>query len=173
MIGIVAISTDSVIGIGNRLPWHIPADLGEFKNRTFGGIVLMGRLTWESLPKSVKPLPGRRNCVFTGGIVQERTADGVIKEWRTLLDFLDDIEQPGTQVFCIGGAKTYAACANYIDEWLITRVEKFFEDEEDLVRLDLDLSDFEERPPHKLIPACTVEGKEHPSAYISKHIREV
>lgn len=169
MIGIIAISNDGVIGIDNTLPWHIPADMNEFRNRTFGGIVLMGRLTWESLPGRFRPLPGRRNCVLTGGVVQERDTEGIVQEWPSLLDFLDDIEQPGTQVFCIGGAKTYEACANYIDEWLVTKVEKTFGgDVEGLVRLNLKLEEFEEQPPHKLIPACD----KHPSAYISRFIRK-
>ena len=52
-----------VIGAGGTLPWHYPADLKRFKKLTIGTTVIMGRLTWESLPK--KPLPRRRNIVIT------------------------------------------------------------------------------------------------------------
>ncbi len=60
---IAAVSPEGVIGVGNDLPWHYSADLKRFKRLTMGNTIVMGRLTWESLPK--KPLPGRRNIVIT------------------------------------------------------------------------------------------------------------
>lgn len=51
------------IGIDNRMPWHLPEDFAFFKAYTLGKPVIMGRKTWESLPK--KPLPGRRNIVVS------------------------------------------------------------------------------------------------------------
>ena len=61
---IAAVARNSVIGIDNRLPWHLPADLRHFKALTLGHTVIMGRKTWESLPANFRPLPGRRNIVF-------------------------------------------------------------------------------------------------------------
>lgn len=52
-----------IIGIKNKLPWHVPADLALFKRLTKGKVVVMGRKTWESLP--VKPLPDRLNIIIT------------------------------------------------------------------------------------------------------------
>lgn len=175
MIGIVAMSMNNVVGVNNDLPWRIPADMNEFKNRTFGHVVLMGRKTWESIPEKFRPLPGRRNCVFTKDRVEERTKDGVIKVWEDLPDFLDDVEQPGTLVFCIGGAQTYHACANFIDEWLVTLVETnimALPDQDVAVISPLVFGPFEQQPPHKLIPECKTEGKEHPSASISRFVRK-
>jgi dihydrofolate reductase len=60
---VVAVARNGVIGRDGGLPWHIPADLRRFKEITMGKPVVMGRKTWESLPK--KPLPGRRNIVIT------------------------------------------------------------------------------------------------------------
>ena len=60
---IVAISEDNGIGFGNELLWRIPADMKRFKNLTLGNTVIMGKKTWESLPK--RPLPGRNNIVIT------------------------------------------------------------------------------------------------------------
>ncbi|UOP00082.1 dihydrofolate reductase [Kingella potus] len=60
---IAACAENGVIGIGNRMPWHLPEDFAFFKAYTLGKPVVMGRKTWESLPK--KPLPGRRNIVVT------------------------------------------------------------------------------------------------------------
>ncbi|MCX8515565.1 MAG: dihydrofolate reductase, partial [Alphaproteobacteria bacterium] len=52
-----------IIGIGDRLPWHIKQELQLFKKITSGQAVVMGRKTWDSLPK--KPLPGRLNIVVS------------------------------------------------------------------------------------------------------------
>lgn len=60
---IVAVSEDMGIGRGNDLLWNLPADMKRFKTLTMGKPVIMGRRTWESLPK--RPLPGRRNIVIT------------------------------------------------------------------------------------------------------------
>ena len=59
----VAVSRNGVIGREGGLPWHISSDLKRFKEITMGKPVVMGRKTWESLPR--KPLPGRRNIVIT------------------------------------------------------------------------------------------------------------
>lgn len=55
-------SMNRVIGRGGEIPWHLPEDFKWFKELTTGGIVLMGRKTFESLPK---PLPNRTNVVLT------------------------------------------------------------------------------------------------------------
>jgi dihydrofolate reductase len=60
---VVAVSRNGVIGRAGGLPWHISADLKRFKAITTGKPLIMGRKTWESLPK--KPLPGRPNIVIT------------------------------------------------------------------------------------------------------------
>lgn len=59
---IAALAENCVIGRGNRLPWHLPADLAHFKRITLDKPILMGRRTWESLPG---PLPRRRHIVIT------------------------------------------------------------------------------------------------------------
>jgi dihydrofolate reductase len=60
---VVAVARNGVIGREGGLPWHISSDLKRFKEITMGKPVIMGRKTWESLPK--RPLPGRRNIVIT------------------------------------------------------------------------------------------------------------
>ncbi len=59
---VVATDPNGVIGIDGKMPWFYKADLKRFKALTMGGVLVMGRLTWESLPK---PLPGRRHVVVT------------------------------------------------------------------------------------------------------------
>jgi dihydrofolate reductase len=59
---VVARAQNGVIGRGGTLPWHIPTDLKRFKALTMGSVMVMGRKTFESLPKL---LPGRRHIVLT------------------------------------------------------------------------------------------------------------
>ena len=60
---IAAIAQNRVLGNGGAIPWHIPEDFAFFKAYTTGKPIIMGRKTWESLPR--KPLPGRRNIVIS------------------------------------------------------------------------------------------------------------
>ena len=62
---IAAVARNRVIGRGNELVWHDPADARHFRSSTMGCPVIMGRRTWESLPARFRPLPGRRNVVVT------------------------------------------------------------------------------------------------------------
>ena len=60
---IAAMAEDRVIGIDNKLPWKLPADLAWFKKNTLNKPIVMGRKTWESLP--FRPLPGRDNIIIS------------------------------------------------------------------------------------------------------------
>lgn len=62
MFAIAAMSRNRVIGAGNSIPWRIPEELKWFRQMTLGGVVIMGRRTFESLPR---PLAGRVNIVLT------------------------------------------------------------------------------------------------------------
>ena len=65
---IVAKSNNNVIGSNGSIPWNVPKDLKYFKELTEGNTVIMGRKTYESLPKDKKPLPNRINIVITRDI---------------------------------------------------------------------------------------------------------
>lgn len=67
---ILACGTDGSIGIDGGLIWRIPEDLRHFRALTTGHPVVMGRKTWESLPR--RPLPGRLNIVMTRDSVMTR-----------------------------------------------------------------------------------------------------
>src|SRR5258708_19754763 len=65
-VGLIwAQSSSGVIGRDGGIPWRLPEDQARFKELTMGRTVVMGRLTWESLPARVRPLPGRKNVVLT------------------------------------------------------------------------------------------------------------
>ena len=59
---VVAVAEGGVIGADGGMPWHLPEDLAHFKRATMGTVMVMGRLTFESIGR---PLPGRRSVVIT------------------------------------------------------------------------------------------------------------
>ena len=99
-VGLIwAQSTSGVIGRDGGIPWRLPEDQARFKELTVGHSVVMGRLTWESLPAKVRPLPGRRNVVVT------RDAD-YRAHGATVVGDLEDALDSDTWI--IGGAQIYA-----------------------------------------------------------------
>ncbi|GIF10265.1 dihydrofolate reductase [Actinoplanes teichomyceticus] len=91
-------AADRVIGAGGGIPWHVPGEQRIFKERTMGATVVMGRATWDSLPR--RPLPGRRNVVLTRD-----------RSWRAEgADVAHDPADIGEDDFWVmGGAAVYAA----------------------------------------------------------------
>jgi dihydrofolate reductase len=100
---IVAAAENGVIGKDGTIPWRIADDLKRFKAMTMGCPIVMGRKTWDSLPK--KPLPGRTNIVVT------RQADWTAEGAVTAHSLEDAIAKAGDadEIFVIGGAEIYAA----------------------------------------------------------------
>jgi dihydrofolate reductase len=115
---IVAVSEDWGIGKDNELLWHISGDLKRFKRLTSGNTVIMGKKTWESLPR--KPLPGRKNIVMTDN-PQETIADAVTA--YSIEDALGKCEKTG-EIFIIGGGSIYSQFMLIADKLYITHVHK-------------------------------------------------
>jgi dihydrofolate reductase len=115
---IVAISEDNGIGKDNDLLWRIPEDLKRFKKLTMGHCVIMGKRTWESLPK--RPLQGRRNIVLTD--VPEECIECSI----TAYSIEDAIRKSEgcTEIFIIGGGSVYTQFMPIADRLYITRIHK-------------------------------------------------
>ncbi len=102
---IAALSRNRVIGRGNRMPWHIAADLKRFKVLTLGHPVVMGRKTFESiLAEAGRPLPGRDNIVVTRA--RDLSAPGC-RVAHSLEEAIAAAAQ-AAEVFVIGGAEIYA-----------------------------------------------------------------
>jgi dihydrofolate reductase len=121
---IVAVSTNGVIGVGNRLPWHYPADLKRFKRLTTGNTVIMGRLTYESLGK---PLPNRRNIVVTRAEPEELGTAAMTGGIETAVTVSEAIELAetnprGDQLWFIGGARIFAEAMPLCDQLDVTYV---------------------------------------------------
>jgi dihydrofolate reductase len=113
---ILAAASNGVIGKDGAIPWRISDDLRRFKALTLGKSVVMGRKTWDSLPK--KPLPGRRNIVVTRQTAWR--ADGV--EVMAL-----DAALAQADVMVIGGAEIYRAALSKAHRIELTEVQKHFD----------------------------------------------
>jgi dihydrofolate reductase len=120
---VVAAARNRVIGRGGALPWRLSSDMKRFKAVTMGKPVLMGRKTWDSLPK--RPLPGRANLVLTrdGGFIPEgawsfASLEAMLAAGRAMA------EASGASEICvIGGAQLYAETLPLADRIVLTEVD--------------------------------------------------
>lgn len=118
---IVAAGKRGEIGYKNQLLCHLSADLKHFKELTTGHTVLMGRKTWDSLPK--KPLPNRRNIVISrNGSLQLDGAEVFTSPEEAL-----ETVKTGEEVFIIGGEQIYQLFVNKTDIIHLTRIQAEFE----------------------------------------------
>ena len=117
---IVARARNGVIGKDNAMPWYLPEDLKHFKRTTLGKPVIMGRKTWESLPKA---LPGRLNIVIT------RQAD-YVAEGATVVTSVEEALQAvkdRPDAFIMGGAEIYRQTMDRVTVAHITVINADFE----------------------------------------------
>lgn len=113
---ICALTDNSAIGLRGGLLYHLPADLRHFKNLTTGHAIIMGRKTFESLPKGA--LPNRRNLVITRQ--NNFTAPG-IEVFHNLEDALAACKNE-EEAFVIGGESIYTAALPFADRLCLTHI---------------------------------------------------
>lgn len=120
---IVARARNGVIGAKGDLPWRLSDDLKHFKAITSGAPVIMGRKTWESLPR--RPLPGRANIVVSRDWSYAAPGARVYSSLTTALAAgrAIAIQQDNPEVFLIGGAALYAAALAQIERIYLTEVD--------------------------------------------------
>ncbi len=118
---VVAHSSNGVIGRAGGLPWRLPGDLARFRALTTGHTVVMGRNTFESLPESVRPLPGRRNIVLSSEQGYRAPGAEVFAELTSALDAC------GSDCFVIGGGEIYRQTLPRAERVYATRVEGEYE----------------------------------------------
>ena len=128
---IAAVARNGVIGIDNRLPWRLPADLKHFKALTLGHTVIMGRKTWESLPTGFRPLPGRQNIVVTRNAGYAASGATVV----TSLPAAVTAAQSG-EAFVIGGAELYATALPFGDRLQLTEIDATFDGDTNFPAID-------------------------------------
>jgi dihydrofolate reductase len=115
---IAAMAENRVIGNSGDIPWHLPADFKWFKKTTMGGILVMGRKTYESIGR---PLPGRETHVLSR---QARNIPGVHN--FTDLAELDQLETDKT-IWIAGGGEIYQQMLSKCSELYLTRVHRTVE----------------------------------------------
>jgi dihydrofolate reductase len=120
---VVAVADNGVIGNRGKIPWRIADDMKHFKAVTLGKPCIMGRKTWESLPK--KPLPGRTNIVITRD--QAFSAPGAIAahSWDEALAQAE--REHADEISVIGGAEIYAAALPHASRIHLTEVHGVFD----------------------------------------------
>jgi dihydrofolate reductase len=134
---IVAAADNEVIGRGGALPWHLPADLRRFRALTTGHVVVMGRLTHESIIDRLgHPLANRTSivvsrtlcCAATGAAgTGDRAGDDpvlVVDSVEAALTAAAGIDAPGGsgEFFIIGGESIYRQALPSVDKIYLTRV---------------------------------------------------
>lgn len=119
---VVAIADNGVIGRDNGLPWRLSGDMAWFRKVTMGKPILMGRKTWDSLPR--KPLPGRPNLVITRDAgFQAEGAEVFTSREMALVRAQFLAEAAGVdEVMVIGGAQIYDALFDVATRLYITEV---------------------------------------------------
>lgn len=112
---IAAMADNRVIGIDNRLPWNLPADMKWFRRQTLGKPVLMGRKTFDSIGR---PLPQRRNIVVSRAVGLEIEGCEVVPS----IDAALKLCAAETEVMIIGGASFYQQMLPRADRLYLTLV---------------------------------------------------
>lgn len=115
---ITAMAKNQVIGLRNRMPWHLPADLKRFKAITMGKPMIMGRKTWESLPGL---LPGRHHIVLSNNADYPAKGCDLVHslEQAIALATLDGTDE----IMIIGGANLYQQALPLTQRIYLTRLE--------------------------------------------------
>ena len=121
---IAAVSKNDIIGNGNAIPWKLPTDLQNFRRLTNGGVVVMGRKTYESIGK---PLPNRHNVVISSnsalplpeGITLCLDAKAALKASRVLC-----VTHNIQDIWIIGGTQVYQSFIKRADRMILTRIDQ-------------------------------------------------
>ena len=147
LVLIAAVSRNNVIGIEGKIPWHkereknralIKDDFEHFKGLTMGYPIIMGRVTYQSIPQKFRPLPGRQNVVLTRDPSFRENGVYVAPSLEDALDVLGDrgsyvdvdVDVDGidySKIFIGGGQQVYEAAMHHATSLEITHVDQHVE----------------------------------------------
>lgn len=116
LAAIVAMTPNRAIGLNGDIPWHLSEDLKHFKTLTLGHPIIMGRKTWDSLPK--RPLPGRINIVVSRN--QNFEANGAVVA-HSLLEAIQLCPHDSEPII-IGGGAIYKEALPLCSRLFVTEV---------------------------------------------------
>jgi dihydrofolate reductase len=119
---VAAVARNGVIGSGDSIPWQLPGEQRQFKELTWGHVLVMGRRTYDSIGR---PLPGRTTVVVTrqpewsppGGLPEGLLLAGSVPEALRVARSVDD------EVYVVGGGQVYAEALSLADTMVISWVE--------------------------------------------------
>lgn len=120
---IVARARNGAIGKQGKLPWHLADDLAFFKSATLGHPIIMGRKTWDSLPR--QPLPGRDNIILTRDWAFRASGARVYTAIKPAVEAGKALAraQGLREAFIVGGEALYTATIGSADMLYITEVD--------------------------------------------------
>lgn len=119
---IVAVSENNVIGCNGKIPWHIPEDLGHFKELTLSHHILMGRKTFESIGR---PLPGRINLVVSSNLKYKPEGVNVFSTTQEAIEHAKYFGE--RELMVIGGESIYKEVLPMADTIYLTKIGKRYE----------------------------------------------
>ncbi|HYM98157.1 MAG TPA: dihydrofolate reductase [Aestuariivirgaceae bacterium] len=133
---VVAVSKNGVIGLNGKLPWRLSSDLRFFKTITMGKPLIMGRKTWESLPK--RPLPGRDNIVITRQRGYAAQGATVVSDAEAALSKAEMFARRAKsgEIAVIGGGEIFALLLPRADRVYLTEVDLEVEGDTNFPALD-------------------------------------
>ncbi len=117
---IVAHDLNRVIGVNNKMPWHIPTELAYFKEKTMGKAIVMGRKTYESIGRA---LPGRLNIVISRKTSYEQEGVTVV---HTIEDAINLAEKYHEEVMIIGGEQIFKDVLPLADRLYVTIIRQHY-----------------------------------------------
>lgn len=115
---IAAIGANNEIGKNNKLIWYLPEDLKFFKEKTMNKVIVMGRKTFESLPKI---LPNRKHVVLSRG---NNNFPDEVTVFNCVDDVLNYYKNTDEDIFIIGGEQIYKAFLGVADEMYLTEIDQ-------------------------------------------------
>ena len=122
IIIIAAMAENRVIGKDNALPWSLKEDMARFRELTKGWPCIMGRKTWESLPK--RPLPSRPNIVISRSLsAEEALGASVFPSLQEAIRFCAEYEK----IFICGGSSIYSEALAFANKIELTEIYKQYE----------------------------------------------
>lgn len=133
---IVACDPKAVIGKQNKLPWRVPEDLKLFRERTLGHAVIMGRKTWDSIPR--KPLDGRANIVISRNLWKPPVTQDGPYFFHSLKQAIATIQKSllgpyvpyhDKDIFIIGGSHLYESALNegLVDQIIMFKIHREYD----------------------------------------------
>ena len=118
---IVAMAANRAIGLDDKMPWHLSADLKKFKAITMGSPIVMGRKTYESIGR---PLPGRSNIIISRNLDYQQAGCLVFNDIKAAIEASS---KDAEEIFIIGGAELYKATLPHADNLYLTVINQDFD----------------------------------------------